>query len=806
MTRYPAPRLLSLALAAALAASPLQAQEFEAFTVSDIRVEGLQRIAAGTVYSYLPVERGDRLDSTRAAAAIRALFRTGFFNDIRLERQGDILVVSVEERPAINQITITGNKDIKTDDLMRGLRDIGLYEGETFDRLNLDRVTQELVRQYNNRGKYNVSITPSVNNLDRNRVDINIVVAEGRAARIRHINIVGNERYEQDDIRKNWESNTTNWLSWYRRDDQYSREKLSGDLEKLNSFYLDRGHLDFGVESTQVSISPDRRDMYITASVAEGEIYRVSSIELTGETILPLEEMDKLVFLREGMTFSRALIEVSSDAIKNVLSNIGYAFAEVNPIPEVNREDRTVAIKLFVQPGPRVQVRRIVFQGNTRTADEVLRRELRQFEGTWYSQAALDRSKVRLQRLGFFETVDIETPEVPGSTDQVDVVINVKERQSGQFVFGLGYSQLSGIITSVQLSQDNFLGTGNRIGVAVQNNAFSKRLDFSYFNPYFTDEGISLGYNLSYSEFNQGDFNVAQFTTDNGAFRAVFGLPISETDTVGLSIGIDRNDLTTVDGLTPPELIDYLVETMGERARFPVICVPDPADPTAPCNEVTGGNRTWRVNAWRAELSWARDSRNHFFVPTRGTTQRLSAEATLPGSDLEYWKVGYQYSRYWPLTRALVLNTKLDLGYGDSYGTTGNAGLPFWENFYAGGTRSIRGFEDNTLGPCSFGSSDFQDPTRCQALGGTLKTVGSVELIFPTLFDTDAARVSAFVDFGNVYGRNDTWEAREFRISAGAALQWQAPIGPIIISYAYPIQKDRNDRTERLQFTFGTVF
>ena len=355
----------------------------------------------------------------------------------------------------------------------------------------------------------------------------------------------------------------------------------------------------------------------------------------------------------------------------------------------------------------------------------------------------------------------------------------------------------------MQLSQDNFLGTGNRIAVAVQNNAYSRRFDFSYFDPYFTDEGISVGYNVRYSEFNRGDFNVAQFTTDNGAVQAVFGLPITETDSVGLSIGIDRNDITTVDGLTPPSLIQYMVDTMGDRARFPVFCLADEEDPDAPCVETPGNNRKWRVNAWRSELFWSRDSRNHFFVPTRGTVQRLGAEIALPGSDLEYWKLSYQYSRYWPISRALVLNTNADIGWGRGYGNTKGFDLPFFENFYAGGTRSVRGFEDNTLGPCEFASPLS---TRCQSIGGSFKTVGGVELIFPTLFDTDAARVSAFLDVGNVFRNTREFDSGDLRASVGMALQWQAPIGPIIISYAYPIRKKDGDRLERLQFTFGTVF
>ena len=422
MTRHLSRRLLALALASAIAApaaaqtanpfaapaqdaSPAPAPAPGAFTVSDIRIEGLQRISAGTVFTYLPVERGDTLDSASAAEAIRALYATGFFEDVRLDRQGDILVVTVVERPAINKLTLQGNKDIKSEDLMKGLKEIGLAEGETFDRLSLDRVTQELNRQYNNRGKYNVEITPTVSRLDRNRVDVVIDIKEGKAANIRHINLVGNDKFADEEITDDWESREHNWLSWYRRDDQYSREKLSGDMEKLTSWYLDRGYVDFSLDSTQVAISPEKRDMFITAGLTEGEQYKISDVKVTGDTVLPQEDVEKMVPVKPDQIFSRRLLEYTSDSITATLANIGYAFAQVNPIPEVNRDAKTVAINFQVVPGPRVNVRRIVFVGNTRTADEVLRREMRQFEGAWYSQAAVDRSKVRLQRLGYFETV-----------------------------------------------------------------------------------------------------------------------------------------------------------------------------------------------------------------------------------------------------------------------------------------------------------------------------------------------------------------------------------------------------------------
>src|SRR6476620_4093578 len=574
MTRTPTRRLLVVALAAALApalsahaqsANPFSlggpaqaAPDATAFTVSDIRIDGLQRISAGTVFTYLPIERGDSVDQARIADAIRALYKTGFFEDVRMDRQGDILVVTVNERPAINKLTLEGNKDIKTEDLTKGLKDIGLSEGDTFDRLSLDRVTQELTRQYNNRGKYNVQITPMVTRLDRNRVDVTIQVKEGDAAKIRHINLVGNEKFNDKTLTDSWESQESNWLSWYRKDDQYSREKLSGDLEKLNEYYLDRGYLDFSVDSTQVAISPEKKDMYLTAGRSEGEQYTVSSVDISGDTVLPKERIEKMLFIRKGQIFSRRLLELSSDAITATLGNIGYAFAQVNPIPTLDRDKRTVGVNLQIIPGPRVNVRRILFKGNTRTADEVLRREMRQFEGSWYSQAAIDRSKIRLQRLGYFETVDVENQPVTGSSHQVDVVFDVKETTSGSFVFGLGYAQLSGLTTSIQVSQDNFLGSGNRVAVEAERNRYLQRYSFSFTDPYFTDDGLSLGYNVWWREFDNSNFNTAAYNTTSGAAQVVLGLPITESDTVTALFGIDSNDIQAYPGSTPPSIIDYL--------------------------------------------------------------------------------------------------------------------------------------------------------------------------------------------------------------------------------------------------------
>jgi outer membrane protein insertion porin family len=667
-----------------------------------------------------------------------------------------------------------------------------LTEGGTFDRLALDRVTQELVRQYNNRGKYNVQITPTVSPLDRNRVDVTINVKEGKAAKIQHVNVIGTEKFENEEILESWESKEHNWLSWYRRDDQYSKEKLSGDMEKLNSWYLDRGYVDFSIDSTQVSISPDKRDMFISADVTEGEQYKISDVKVTGDTILPLEEVERMVLVRKDQIFSRRLLEVTSDSITALLSNVGYAFAKVNPIPTVDRENRLVAINLQVVPGPRVNVRRIVFKGNARTGDEVLRREMRQFEGAWYSQAAIDRSKIRLQRLGYFETVDVETPPVAGTSDQVDVVYNVKETTSGSFTFGLGFSQTYGLTTSIQLSQNNFLGGGNRVSVDASRSSYLQRYGFSFTNPYFTDTGVSLGYNVFYREYDYSNssFNTVQYNNTNAGAQMVLGVPITENDTVSVMFGIDSNQIFAYQGSTPQSLIDY-IDAIGQRT----------------------------FHAWRTEIGWARDTRNDYFMPTRGTYQRVSAEITLPGSTAEYYKLNYEFSKYWMLSPAFVLRTGAQLGYGDSYGdartrdlydANGNYlrtiradGLPFFENFYAGGVNSVRGFDDNTLGPRTEPSQFY---VNGQPYGGSLKTIGQLELVFPKLFDSNAARISAFVDVGNVYDGIDNFDANTLRASAGVALLWRAPVGPIQISYAFPFRDQPGDDIERLQFTFGGQF
>ena len=803
-------RIAALILLASLSAN---AFAFDPFVVSDIRIDGLSRISAGTVYNYLPVNKGDRLTSDEAQRAIRALYQTKFFSDVEFDRDGDILVIKVVERPSIAKLTLRGNKDIKTEDLTKGLKEIGLSEGETFDRLALDNVQQELIRQYYNRGKYNVSVIPHVTKLDRNRVAVEIEIREGKAAKIKELNIIGNHAFLDKQIRDGFESSTTNWMSWYSKDDQYSREKLSGDLEKLQSYYMDRGYADFGVDSTQVAIAPDKRAMYIDASIKEGEIYKVSDVKLLGELILPEKTMRQLVFIKPGETFNRGAIEASTKAMKAVLANIGYAYAKVTPVPKLDKEKRTVDLTLYVEPGQRVYVRRVVFAGNTRTEDNVLRREMRQLEGSWYSQAAIDRSKIRLQRLGYFKKVDIDKKLVPGTQDQVDVSVKVEEQSAGSMQFGIGYSQYSGIILNASVSQNNLFGTGDSFSISGQRSSYQTSIGVNYYNPYLTDSGIGIGYNAAYSKTDYGNTDFANYSTSAKSFSSFLGIPITETDSVRLGLGISTNKINLFEGYSPAVLIDYQ-------------------------NEI--GNKT--IHSWTGTVGWNHDTRNGYWAPTRGGLISASTDIALPGSTVQFWKLLTEINHYWPIGKGFVLYLDGQVGYGKTYGSNGisdtafdalkassaaqdpthvltdmRQDFPFWENFYAGGVRDVRGFQDNTLGPriCIDGSTPDKTGNcsagyYAQPIGGAFKVLGTAELYIPIpgLKDVNTARVSWFVDVGNAYKDYKNFSASTLRASTGVSLHWQAPIGPLIISFAMPFrtQADDGHYEERIQFTFGSQF
>ena len=809
------------------------------FVISDIRVEGLQRISVGTVFNYMPVDTNELLTSSKARQAIRSLFQTGFFSAIDLEREGDILVIKVQERPAIAAIALSGNKAIKDEDMYPVLADIGLAQGEVFQPQSLDRIKQELVRQYFSQGRYAVSVDSRVVELDRNRVRISINIKEGDTAEIKHINIVGNTLFTDKEIKSEFESKIPPFWKVWSKDDQYSREKLSGDLEKIRSYYQDRGYIDANVESTQVSISPDKLHIYITANIIEGEQYTVEKIQVTGDLVIEEATLRRLIMTQDNDIFSRKKMEQSVENITAILSNIGYAFANVNPIPQIDRENRLVTINYFVDPGKRVYVRQITFVGNSGTKDEVLRREMRQFEGGWFSQAAIDRSRIRLQRLTYFESVNIETPAVPGTDDQIDVVVTIEERAAGSFSVGLGFSQVQGLIASLSIQQDNFLGSGKRVGMALSYSKIIKSFSLSYDNPYWTEDGVSRGFYLRYQEFDQAGANISTYTSTEAAAGMSFGLPLTEVDYVRAGVGIRQTDLNIgafvreVQFVDPDDPDNILCNDINQNGICPEsYFIPRPFDPLSTSLDHNGdgqlddSERDFRTIDFTA--SWSRDTRNHFLNPTRGSSQRLGMETSLPGSTRQFYKLYYRAAKYIPIWADLVFSMHGDLGYGDAYDNYDStslaepintqlpegvesacleeevmsldSGLPFFEHFYGGGVRDIRGFEDNTLGP-------KDGPISCRAVGGDVKVSGGLELAIPTPFTKGGgSRIALFVDVGNVYENISTFDAGLFRASAGISVTWQAPIGPIIMNYAFPIKEFKGDRTESLQFSFGTTF
>ncbi len=584
----------------------------EGFVVSDIKVKGLQRISLGTVYNYLPVNVGETFSSENVAPAIRALFKTGFFKDITLERDGSTLLVNVVERPAIAKIIFEGNKDLSKDDLKKALDKIGLSEGKTFDRQVLDKVEQELSRQYLSHGKYGVKIKTDVSPLTRNRVGIHITISEGRVAKIKEINVVGNTVFDEKTLLSTLELNTTNWLSFYSKDDQYSKQKLAADLETLRSYYLDRGYINFSIESTQVAITPDKKDIYVTINIKEGDVYTLDKVKLAGNLVVAPEELVKLVSVGPGEVFSRKNATETSKAISDRLGNDGYAFANVNMVPEINEKTKTVAMTFFVDPGKRAYVHNINFSGNTKTRDEVLRREMRQMESSWASSAKIERSKTRLERLGYFESVNVETPPVVGTNDQIDVNYSIVEKASGNLSAGIGFSQVQGIVLNANISQDNVFGSGKRVNIAFNNSDFLTSYQFGFFNPYFTPDGVSLGYNLGYTKRNAGQINIANYSTNVLNVGFDFGIPLNEFDQLRFGVDAKHTDLSTT-SFSSDQISDFIT-TEGDSFLT--------LSPT---------------------INWTHDTLNRAIFPSSGGQQRLSGLITIPGSDLNYYKVSYKH-------------------------------------------------------------------------------------------------------------------------------------------------------------------
>jgi outer membrane protein insertion porin family len=809
-------RVLTVLLAAALVAatpSAVHAQDEDPsadarFLVSDIRVEGLQRIAAGSVFAAMPIAVGDTASPAALRATARALFATGNFDDIRLGRDGNVLVVVVAERPSISEINIDGNKAIETGALLDGLKSAGLAVGQVFQRSTLEGMQLELQRQYVTQGRYDAAIDTEVIPEPRNRVSINIDVDEGTVAAIKHVNVVGNKVYSDEELADVFTLKPTGLLSFFTNDDKYSREKLTGDLESLTSFYMDRGYLQFSIDSTQVSVSPSKEEVYITANVTEGEKFTVSDVDLSGDLVLSEADLRRFVLVGPGQTFSQQLVTATEDYITRRLGNEGYNFATVTGIPEINEEDNSVALKFFIDPGKRTYVRRISFKGNTRTADDVLRREMRQMESAPASAAAIEQSRIRLQRLGFFSKAEVETPEVPGHDDLIDVEFTVEEQTSGSVGASLGFAQQAGLILSLNLQQNNFIGTGKRVGVNLSSSAFQDLYNISYTNPYFTEDGVSRGFNVFFRSTNLAEVNVASYTTDSYGAAINFGYPIKETARLGFSFGISQTDITAgrfavQEIVSSPRLIDgingFYESTLLPGGAYgapevfrPIDELPPEALTLPPEPGFLDENGDSYLN-WTVTSSWSASTLNRGQLATRGSAQSVALEVAMPGSDLEFYKLTYRGEIFLPIRNEWIMHFRTELGYGDGYGTTTE--LPFYEHFFAGGFGSVRGFEVNTLGPRATPPSIYdvsqpvtqidengnpiqvggpdgrqfgyvidpatgkltfqtvQNRRRPLPFGGNVLVEGTAELLFPVPFLKDRSRVRSafFFDVGNVF-------------------------------------------------------
>ncbi|MEZ5571905.1 MAG: outer membrane protein assembly factor BamA [Halioglobus sp.] len=852
------PKVLALVL---LLVAPLVVAQ--TFIISDIRVEGLQRISAGTVFAALGVGVGDVVDERTIRAATRNLFATGNFDDIRIGQDGNVLVIEVTERPSISEINIEGNKAIETEALLEGLKGAGLSVGQVFQRSTLEGMQLELQRQYVLQGRYDANIETEVIPEPRNRVTVNIDVDEGTVAAIKHINVVGNEVFTEEELQDEFELHTTGWLSFFTNDDKYSKEKLTGDLETLTSYYMDRGYLQFRIDSTQVSVSPNKKEVYITANITEGDKFTISSVDLSGDLVLPEADLRRFLLVSEGQVFSQVMVTSTEEYLTKRLGDEGYNFAKVTGIPEVDDKDKTVAMKFFVDPGKRTYVRRISFKGNLKTADDVLRREMRQMESAPASAAAIEQSRVRLERLGYFKTAKVETPGVAGHDDLIDVEYTVEEQSSGSIGASIGFAQDAGIILGLNLEQDNFMGTGKRVGIGLNSSKYQDYYNFSYTNPYFTEDGVSRGFNVYYRSTDLNEVNVANYSTNTLGAAVNFGYPIKETERLGFSFGVASTDINTgqyavqeiessprlqpgvnwfqstlVDGIyTAPEVIQ------------PISDLPPGYEATLSDTGFLDENGNDFLN-YTVTSSWTQSTLNRGRMATRGHSQTVALELSVPLSDLEFYKLTYAGEIYFPVPvlEAWTLRLRTELGYGGGYGGTND--LPFYENFFAGGFGSVRGYQSNTLGPRStpadlyvaalpvteidadgnptaFGNqyayvaSDGsllynQVDTKADPFGGNVLIEGSAELLFPLPFikDQSQIRTGFFLDAGNVYDTDcgatqvncyDV-DLGELRYSVGVGLTWVTGFGPMSFSLAKPLNSGEYDQEEIFQFTLGRGF
>jgi outer membrane protein insertion porin family len=742
------------------------AAAFEPFVVKDIRVEGIQRTEAGTVFSYLPVKVGEWLDEEHATAAIRALFATGFFKDVNLEVEKGVLIVSVRERPAIGSIDINGVKDFPKDKLAESLKGIGLAEGRIFDRSSLEKAVQELKRQYVSQGKYAVAVEGKVTPLERNRVAVKFDVVEGEASRIKQINIIGNQAYSEGVLRELMKLETPSMFSWYTKNDQYSKQKLSADLESIRSYYLDAGYLEFSLDSTQVSITPNKQDIYITINLSEGAKYAISDVKYSApESILKNDEMSKLGTFKPGDIFSRKELTATSSKIGDRLGDDGYAFANVNAVPEVDKEKHQVAFTFMVDPGNRVYVRKANIAGNTKTRDEVIRREFRQIEGSWFAASRIKKSKQRVDRLDYFSEVNVETPPVQGTNDQVDVNLSVKEKSTGDFSLGAGLSSGEGLVLTAAITERNLFGTGNFLSTQINTSKVNTVYSVSYTNPYYTDEGMSRGFDLYLRNSNSSSTAISAYTSATMGGGVHYGIPITDDSGFRYGVSLEQTKLGLSTG-SPQRFIDY-VNTFGYTTL-----------------NVLG------------TVGWGRDTRDSAIHTTAGIVQSASAEIALPVADLRYYKVTMQQQWFHPVSHNITLMLNGEAGIGGGYS---GLPMPFFKNFYAGGPGSVRGYEPMSLGPRDINNS---------SLGGTKRVVGNAELLFPMpgMSKEDSVRLSVFTDAGAIYGQGDLPGSAGMRSSVGAAVSWTSPVGPLKISFARPLNSKTDDKVQKFQFTLGSAF
>jgi outer membrane protein insertion porin family len=752
-----------LALSLLVAAAAAGAQSFRPFVVKDIRVEGLQRTEPGTVFSYLPVKVGENMDEEKAQQALRALFATGFFQDVRLEVENDVLIVFVQERPAIAQLDFSGMREFEPEALRKALRDLGMAEGRIFDKSVLDLAEQEIKRQYLTRGLYAAEVQTTVTPLERNRVGINISVTEGETAKIRGINIVGAQSFREKDLVDLFTLRTPGWLTWYTKHDRYAREKLAADLETLRSHYQNRGYLDFNVESTQVSITPDRRDIYITVNVNEGEKYTVSDVQLSGQMLVPKEELEKLIQLKPGDVFSREKLAASTKAISERLGNDGYAFANASAIPNVDKDKRTVAFNITVDPGRRVYVRRVDVAGNTKTRDEVVRREMRQLEGAFYDASKIQLSRRRIDRTQYFTEVNVDTQPVEGSPDQVDVTYTVKEKPTGALLFGIGFSSVEKFAVSTSIQQSNAFGTGKFLSASVNSGSVNKVYALSYLDPYYTVDGVRQGFDVYKRKVDASQLTVGPYTTDAIGGGVKWGYPVSEKISIDYGLALESVKLGVFE--TSPFQYLQFVNQFGNEYRYGT-----------------------------ASAGWALDTRDSLISPNNGSLMRVSSE--FAGGDLQFYRLGYTHQWFHQLSRDYTLFLRGDIGYA---GGLGGKPLPFFKGYFAGGPDSVRGYRAFSLGP--------QDPNG-NALGGNRKVAAGAEFLFPMPGATreQSLRLAAFLDAGQVYAQGEKVDLSQLRYSTGVALSWLSPFGPFRISFAQPLKRHDIDHVQRLQFTFGTGF